>query len=350
MWGGWLLVTGLTFSFASGIIHPYYTVALAPAVGGVVGIGAVSLWHARTSWLPRAFLATAVVAAAWWSYALLDRSSNWLPELRVFILIAGIGAAAGILFLHVMQRQLALGVVGVALAASLAGPLAYSVNTARTAHEGSIPSAGPAVSGASFDGGRGGGGTAPGGTALGGTRGQNGFGPGQGTLPGATGQVPGALGNQGGQTGTRPSFGGGAGGTGGTGGGNAGGAGGLLNASTPSAELVSALQADASSYTWVLAITGANSAAGYQLASGEPVMAIGGFNGTDPTPTLAQFESYVDAGKIHYYIAGGGGLGGGGGGGTTSSYASQIATWVAANFNTTTIGGTTVYDLTSPKA
>ena len=58
------------------------------------------------------------------------------------------------------------------------------------------------------------------------------------------------------------------------------------------------------------ATTGANSAAGYQLATGDPVMAIGGFNGTDPAPTLAQFERYVAEGKIHYYIGGGGFLGG----------------------------------------
>ena len=63
------------------------------------------------------------------------------------------------------------------------------------------------------------------------------------------------------------------------------------------------------------ATTGANSAAGYQLATDDPVMAIGGFNGTDPAPTLAQFERYVAEGRIHYYISGGGGFGGGGGGG-----------------------------------
>jgi hypothetical protein len=74
-------------------------------------------------------------------------------------------------------------------------------------------------------------------------------------------------------------------------------------------------------------------------------MAIGGFNGSDPTPTLAQFQAYVKAGKIHYYISGGG-LGGRAGSGPTSSYAPAIATWVAANFTTTTIGGTAVYDLT----
>ena len=81
-----------------------------------------------------------------------------------------------------------------------------------------------------------------------------------------------------------------------------------------------------------------NNAAGYQLASGEPVMAIGGFNGTDPAPTLAQFEKYVSEGKIHYFIAGGGGFGGGGfggvggGGGGSSDDASQITSWVESHF------------------
>ena len=88
-----------------------------------------------------------------------------------------------------------------------------------------------------------------------------------------------------------------------------GGAGGLLNASDPVAAVVTALKADAVAYTWVAAAVGSNSAAGYQLATGRPVMAIGGFNGTDPSPTLAQFQAYVAAGTIHYFI-GGGGFGG----------------------------------------
>ena len=107
------------------------------------------------------------------------------------------------------------------------------------------------------------------------------------------------------------------------------------------------MKADASAYTWAAATVNSNSAAGYQLASGEPVMAIGGFNGTDPWPTLAQFQQYVAAGKIHYYIAGGGGLGGGGAGGTSST-TSQITAWVTSTFTAQTIGGTTVYELSSP--
>jgi hypothetical protein len=90
-------------------------------------------------------------------------------------------------------------------------------------------------------------------------------------------------------------------------GGPGGGGGGmsLLFGSTSNATLTAALKKDASSFTWVAATVGSNTAAGYQLAAEEPVMAIGGFNGTDPAPTLAQFQQYVKDGKIHYFIGGG---------------------------------------------
>ncbi len=106
------------------------------------------------------------------------------------------------------------------------------------------------------------------------------------------------------------------------------------------------LQSNAARYTWAGATVSANSAAGYQLSTGEPVMAIGGFNGTDPAPTLAQFENYVADGKIHYFIAGGRG-GGPGGAGGSSDDASQITTWVESHYTAETVGGVTVYDLAS---
>ena len=132
----------------------------------------------------------------------------------------------------------------------------------------------------------------------------------------------------------------------------AGGAG-FLNSSQSNAALNKALQADAGKYTWAAATVNSNNAAGYQLGSGEPVMAIGGFNGTDPAPTLAQFEKYVSEGKIHYFIAsGGGGFGGGrrrrpeaGRGG--SGDGSEITSWVEAHFTAQTLGGVTVYNLTT---
>ena len=102
------------------------------------------------------------------------------------------------------------------------------------------------------------------------------------------------------------------------------------------------LKTGAASYRWAAATIGANSAAGVQIASGEPIMAIGGFNGTDPAPTLAQFEAYVRAGRIHYFLAGGG-IGGRGS-------SSAISAWVAQTFASTTVGGVRVYDLTGGTA
>jgi hypothetical protein len=81
-------------------------------------------------------------------------------------------------------------------------------------------------------------------------------------------------------------------------------------------------------------------------------MAVGGFNGTDPAPTLEQFQADVAAKKIHYFVGGGTQMGGGRGGTTTTSTggsddATLIARWVQENFTATTVGGTTVYDLTA---
>ncbi|MFS2032148.1 glycosyl transferase, partial [Curtobacterium sp. CT11-45] len=90
------------------------------------------------------------------------------------------------------------------------------------------------------------------------------------------------------------------------------------------------------------ATIGSNSAATYQLATGASVMPIGGFNGSDPSPTLAEFQADVAAGKIHYFIAGSVGQSNGG-----SDAASEISEWVESTFTASTIGGVTVYDLTA---
>jgi hypothetical protein len=124
-----------------------------------------------------------------------------------------------------------------------------------------------------------------------------------------------------------------------------GGGGGFLNATRPGSQVVAMLKANSSQYSWVAATVNANSAAGYQIATGDRVMAIGGFNGSDPTPTLAQFEALVNAGQIHYYIAGGGGLGSGSG-----STGGEIATWVSQHFAAATVDGVTIYDLTAPSS
>jgi 4-amino-4-deoxy-L-arabinose transferase-like glycosyltransferase len=344
LWGGWLGVTGLVFSFMQGIFHAYYTVALAPAIAALVGMGATLLWRRRQEPVVSAVLAGVVAITAVWGYLLLGRSATWLPWLRWAVLVVGILAAAALFSGPTLSRKLALVAPVAALVAVLAGPVAYAVDTAATPHGGAIPSAGPAVVGAF--GGHGGG---PGGGFNGGPGGgMRRFNPGGAPPQGGTAanQLPGAVpggargpwagGNAGG-----PGF--GPGGAGGPMGGR-GGAGGLLEGSQPSSALVKLLQTNAGSYTWVAAAVGANNAAGYQLATGDPVLAIGGFNGTDPFPTLAQFQAYVADGKIHYFI-GGGAMGMRHDGG--SDNAQQIAQWVADHYTARTVGGVTVYDLTS---
>jgi 4-amino-4-deoxy-L-arabinose transferase-like glycosyltransferase len=347
LWGGWLVGTGLVFSFMQGIFHAYYTVALAPAVGAVVAMGAATLWRARSNRAAAVTLAGTVALSAWWGWTLLGRSADFLPWLRWAVLVVGVLAALGLL-VSLLVRSLPGRVAGLsaalALAAVLAGPAAYAVETAGTPHTGSIPTAGPSVSGGGF-GGRGGpGGGGPGGGGPGGGRGgfPGGVAPGAGTGTAPGGTAPGGTAPDGASAGGIAPGGIRDGGMRG-----GGGMGGLLNGSTPSAAMTTLLQTDADSYTWAAAAVGSNNASGYQLASGEPVMAIGGFNGSDPSPTLTQFQQYVADGKIHYFIGGGMGGGGGRGGATGGSGAgTEIAAWVAATFTAQTVDNTTVYDLT----
>jgi len=120
----------------------------------------------------------------------------------------------------------------------------------------------------------------------------------------------------------------------------------FLDSPDPSPALVAALRADADRYTWTAAATGSSNAAGYQLASRTPVMAVGGFNGTDPAPTLDQFQQLVSNDRIHYFI-GGTMRGPMHAAASGSRQSSDIAAWVAAHFPARTIDGVTVYDLTA---
>ncbi len=336
LWAGWLVLTGLLFSFADGIIHPYYTVALAPAVAALVGIGTTLLWRRRGQWRCRLVLVAALAATVVFAYALLDRSPDWYPALRLVVLVGGLVVALLVAVAPRLRGRLAVAVATAGLVLGLAGPAAYSLQTAATPHSGAIPSAGPTVSsGFGPDGGG-----APGAGGFGGT----GARPGGGNRPGAASVRPGGFGGGGFPGGPGGGFGGGPGG-GGT-------AGGLLNGSTPDTALTKLLATDADRYTWVAATVGADSASGYQLATDDPVMAIGGFNGTDPAPSLGEFERYVEEGKIHYFIAGGDSFGAAGplGAASTSTTSSgdgdKITAWVESHFTAETVGGVTVYDLT----
>ncbi|MCW2823110.1 MAG: glycosyl transferase [Aeromicrobium sp.] len=314
VWGGWLLVTGLTFSLMAGIFHAYYTIALAPAIAALIGIGASILWEHRGSVVAGLGAAFVLAMTSVMSFVLLGRSADFLPWLRWAVLVIGLVSAFLIVLARLLPRRAVLAVAAGTLIAMLAGPAAYAVETASTPHTGSLPTAGPSTGSGGFGGGGPGGGP-------GGGRGRMGTPPTQGQAPGGAVQ-----GTAGGTTGGTTSQ---------------GSTGGLLSGSESTDSINALLTQDASSYTWVAATIGSNTASGYQLATEEPVMAIGGFNGSDPSPTLAQFKRYVADGQIHYFIA----SGGGGGMNASGSTSTAISTWVGETFNATTVDGVTVYDL-----
>ncbi|WP_373324171.1 glycosyltransferase family 39 protein [Pseudonocardia alni] len=331
LWGGWTLVTAAVFSMMSGTMHPYYTVALAPGLAGVVAVGGAALWRGRGARWARIVAAATVLVTGGWAVALLvvsAESFSWLylPVGAVTVVAAGLMLAAG------RGRAVVRSGLVAVLVAGMLGTGVYAVATASTGHTGSIPSVGTVSS--SF------------GTSSG-SSGGLGRGPGAGgpgAFPASDTAAPGDDGGPGAAVGV-----GGSGGVDGTSGTvpDGGGSGGPGSGSATSVELTSLLAATRSSSgtTWSAAVATSQTAASLELSSGTAVMATGGWSGSDSAVTLAEFRSDVEQGRIAYYVAGGQG---GGPGGQSDSTSSLIATWVAEHYTATTVGGQTVYDLSAP--
>jgi hypothetical protein len=344
IWGGWLIVTGAVFSYGKGVIHTYYTVALAPAIAALVAIGVHQLWKERDRIWARVVAAVSVLTTAGWAWVLLDRSPSWNPSLRWIVVISAMVAAGAIAVAPSRQRarrSIGTGIAALVAVACLTGPVAYAAATVATAHTGSIPSAGPTVSSGQIGGGGGaGGGGFPGGggganlKSPGSARGGGTGGGGDGlSASRASGERPSG---RGAAEGARSAIHGEATQVGGFQGGGGGGGG-----VTTSSALAKLLERDASHFKWVAAVDGSQSAASLELGtSGDAVMAIGGFNNEGGNLSLAAFEKYVDAGEIHYYI-------GGSSGGVGGNSDAAITAWVKAHFTSETVGGETVYNLTS---
>ena len=132
----------------AGIFHEYYTVALAPAVGALVGIGASMAWSRRELLAARMLMAAVVAGSSVWAAVLLGRSADWNPWLAPLVLVAGGVASVGLMATcgvdgPPLRRRSGLAAASLAAVAVLAGPVAYSVQTAMTPHSGSIVTAGP---------------------------------------------------------------------------------------------------------------------------------------------------------------------------------------------------------------
>jgi 4-amino-4-deoxy-L-arabinose transferase-like glycosyltransferase len=331
LWGGTLLMFLAVYDYAKGIFHPYYTVVMAPAVAALAGAGAVALWRLgrqsrRWAWV----LPATIVGTVLWADALLARTSGYDSWLGPTVVVTGLISAL-ILFFYMVRpkgtRWFALLAGALAATSVLAGPAAYSLTTIGTTTS-AIATAGP-TSGAGGIGGGGG----PGGGA----------GPGGGSGPGGTATTAARTGMP---TGARTGTASGAPSGIGSGGGVAGGGGG---ASSVNESLVRYLEKHQGSATYLVAVNGSQSAAPFILESGKAVIAMGGFGGTDPAPTLTEFKHLVATGKVHYvYVSGGmgsaggasaSGFGFGDGGGTPPGGGRTTARTTAAKTTARSAGG-----------
>ena len=279
LWGGWLLVTGAVFSFMDGTVHPYYTVALAPAVAVLVGISVAELWRGKEFLGPRIVLAIMAATTGVWAFILLDRTPEYLPALR-WIVLAGLVIVATVL--AVGAHRLGRVVIVLATAAALFGlatPTAFSIYNVAHAHSGPGTMSGPSRDAGFGGGGRGG----PGGRGPGGAEADN-------------------------------------------------------------AALAQLLEGVDS--RWAAAGIGSMGVSSLELKTGASLMAIGGFTGSDNSPTLAQFQAYVADHQVRYFIA----SDRGGPSHGRSGPAQEITAWVQQNFTPTDVGGTTVYDLSQPRS
>jgi 4-amino-4-deoxy-L-arabinose transferase-like glycosyltransferase len=277
LWGGWLLVTGAVFSFMDGTVHPYYTVALAPAETALVGISVVELWRRREAVLARAALAAMVGATGIWAFALLSRTPSFLPPLR-WVVLAGMVAAAAVLAVGVHRLgRAAVAAAVTAVVLGLAAPTSFALYNVAHPHSGPGTMSGPARGGDFW----------PGGGAA-----RHGGGPGAGSDNPALASLVAGAGNR-----------------------------------------------------WAAASVGSFTVSALELKTGASIMAIGGFAGSDNSPTLAQFQRYVADGQVRYFIAGdhhGPSV-------RHQGTGTAITQWVLQNFAPVDVGGTTVYDLQSSR-
>ena len=147
MWGGWTVIGALVLSLMQGNFHTYYTLVLVPGIVGLVVIGGREMWRARGTVVGRSVLALTAAVTAAWSWELLDRTPTFLPWLRWTILALGLLVALALLTPAGMRGRVGVALVGVAVLIGAAGPAAYAVDTALTAHFGGGVSAGPALPG-----------------------------------------------------------------------------------------------------------------------------------------------------------------------------------------------------------
>jgi len=247
LWGVWTLVMIVVFSAASGTMHSYYTVVLAPGVAALAGAGSVELWRLGRSrrWLSWV-LPVAVVGTAALSAAMLGRVDDYVPGLGTAVLALGVVGAVGLLVDALLpgaagfgtgawrSRSWRVAVVTVSLVAVLAGPFAFSASTVARPVTGNTPVAGPLTGG------------------------------------------PNAVRSEGSDLETDEA-------------------------------LLAYLDQNRGDTTYLVAVQTTTQSVPIILATGEPVVTIGGYKSRDPYPTVSELEGLVEDGRLRYVLLSGSG-------------------------------------------
>lgn len=275
----WLLTAFIVLSFMGTMTHTYYVFSIAAPMAVVVALGTRLLWSQRQRIVPRCLGAVLLAGNGYVAARIFQYSDAW-GAWPAALLGVTLLAVAGWLYAgprHFERLTLAMVVVALVL-----GPLATDVITLPKAHSGTNPLSGPV-------------GNNPGSLSA--------------HLDAARRGDPPLARHLG--FGVEPS------------------------------QAITSLLREASSSTWAAATYTAQNAAQYQLASGRPVIALGGWLGNDPAPTIDEFKRLVQEGNIAYFIwqqpivdeipLG--------------EDAVAITNWVKASFEGETVDGVTIYDL-----
>jgi 4-amino-4-deoxy-L-arabinose transferase-like glycosyltransferase len=152
LWGGWLIVAGLVFSFAGGIFHRYYTVELVPAIAALSAAGLSACWGwYRAGRRTGLLLPLAILGSGAFAVLVLAQTPGWQPWLRFAVAIVTVVVVVALLVAFPGRRvRVARPVVALGVVALLAGPVAFSVATTvtpQTVISAADPAAGPIPTG-----------------------------------------------------------------------------------------------------------------------------------------------------------------------------------------------------------
>lgn len=281
LWGTWLLTMSIFFSVAS-FFHQYYMTVFSPAIAALFGIGLVVMWRDYRSggwrgWLLPIAIAVTIAEQIY----ILTSYPAWGKILIPLLAVLGVIAVGALIVARVFPRlerkaRYLLPVLSLGILAIMITPTVWAAVPILTSTQADTLVAGPgSTTSSSFT-----------------------IGSGQSA-----------------ENGQGANFGGGQDGT------------------NVDSALLKYLEAHQGTAKYLVAVDSSNQADTIILATNKPVMALGGFSGSDPILTTSKLAALAKNGTIHFFLLNGGGFGGFG--------QSSLTTWIQQHCKVVTISGST---------